>query len=129
MKTKGESRQPKSIGCPVEATLMVIGGRWKVLILRELMTGPKRFGQLHRALDGITQKMLTQQLREMERSGIVTRTVYPQIPPRVEYALTERGRSLRRVLAAMHRWALRHLDIQEKSPLPKRDPPAWKSPS
>lgn len=108
----------KDVDCPVEATLAVIGGRWKVLILRELMTGPKRFGQLHRALQGITQKMLTQQLREMERNGIVTRTVYPQVPPRVEYALTDLGKSLRTVLTAMHQWGVRHLDRNKEESSP-----------
>lgn len=122
-----ERGRKKDVECPVEATLTVIGGRWKVLILRELMTGPKRFGQLHRALAGITQKMLTQQLREMERNGILTRTVYPQIPPRVEYALTDLGKSLRPVLAAMHRWGVRHLDRQkEKSPAMIQEARAFK---
>jgi DNA-binding HxlR family transcriptional regulator len=76
----------------VETTLKVIGGRWKVLIIRELMLGVKRFGELQRALPGITQKMLTQQLREMEEDGIIHRQVYAQIPPKVEYSLTPLGR-------------------------------------
>ena len=95
--------------CPVEKTLMVIGGRWKVLILRELFNGTKRFGQLNRGLERISQKMLTQQLREMEKEGIVHRKVFPQIPPKVEYSLTPLGRSLEPVLDAMHAWGLKHL--------------------
>jgi DNA-binding HxlR family transcriptional regulator len=102
----------KKVICPVETTLKVIGGRWKVLILRELAKGVKRFGELHRALDGITQKMLTQQLREMEREGVILRTLYPQVPPKVEYSLTPLGESLKPVLAAMHEWGVKHLDAQ-----------------
>ncbi|MCA1993582.1 MAG: helix-turn-helix transcriptional regulator [Coleofasciculus sp. S288] len=96
--------------CAVERTLEVIGGRWKVLILRELFQGVKRFGQLHRALHGITQKMLTQQLREMEEDGIIHREVYLQVPPKVEYSLTPLGESLKPVIDAMHEWGIRHLD-------------------
>lgn len=96
--------------CAVERTLEVIGGRWKVLILRELFQEVKRFGQLHRALHGITQKMLTQQLREMEEDGIIHREVYLQVPPKVEYSLTPLGESLKPVIDAMHEWGIRHLD-------------------
>lgn len=96
--------------CPVERTLEVIGGRWKVLILRELFEEVKRFGQLHRALHGITQKMLTQQLRELEADGIVHREVYLQVPPKVEYSLTPLGESLKPILEAMHEWGVKHLD-------------------
>ncbi len=102
--------------CPVEITLRVIGGRWKVLILRELLMGTKRFGQLHRSLNGITQKMLTQQLREMEDDGIVHREVYLQVPPKVEYSLTELGASLHLVLDAMHQWGLKHKDAHPPAP-------------
>ncbi|KYC40432.1 HxlR family transcriptional regulator [Scytonema hofmannii PCC 7110] len=98
--------------CEVETTLKVIGGRWKVLIIRELMVGIKRFGELQRALDGITQKMLTQQLREMEEDGIIARKVYPQIPPKVEYSLTPLGESLQPILYAMHEWGVKHLSNQ-----------------
>ena len=94
--------------CAVETTLKVIGGRWKVLILRELLVGVQRFNQLHRSLPGITQKMLTQQLRELEEDGIIHRQVYPQVPPKVEYSLTPLGESLNPVLQAMHEWGLRH---------------------
>ena len=96
--------------CPVEATLEAIGGRWKVLILHELFSGTKRFGELHRNLHGITQKMLTQQLREMERDGLVHREVYMQVPPKVEYSLTALGRTLQPVLDAMHLWGKKYLE-------------------
>lgn len=96
--------------CSVEITLKVIGGRWKVLILRELFTGIKRFGELHRALHGITQKMLTQQLRELEQDGIINRNVYLQVPPKVEYSLTELGETLKPILDAMHEWGLMYLE-------------------
>lgn len=94
--------------CEVETTLKVIGGRWKVLIIRELITGVKRFGELQRGLPGITQKMLTQQLRELEEYGIIHREVYAQIPPKVEYSLTPMGESLKPILYAMHDWAVKH---------------------
>jgi DNA-binding HxlR family transcriptional regulator len=100
--------------CPVERTLEVIGGRWKVLILRELFPGVRRFCQLHRALSGITQKMLTQQLREMETDGIIHREVYLQVPPKVEYSLTPLGESLKPIIDSMHEWGIRHLDAQNK---------------
>ncbi len=100
--------------CPVERTLEVIGGRWKVLILRELFPGVKRFGQLHRALHGITQKMLTQQLREMEEDGIIHREVYLQVPPKVEYSLTSLGESLKPIIEAMHEWGVMHLDEKNR---------------
>jgi DNA-binding HxlR family transcriptional regulator len=96
--------------CHVETTLAVIGGRWKVLILEQLLGGTKRFNQLHRALAGITHKTLTQQLREMEADGIIDRKVYAQIPPKVEYSLTALGETLKPVLMAMHNWAARNGD-------------------
>ena len=92
--------------CPAELTLAVIGGRWKVLILYQLFQGVKRFSELQRALPRVTQKMLTQQLREMERNGIVQRTVYPQVPPKVEYRLTPRGETLKPVVQAMCKWGM-----------------------
>ncbi|MEO0803010.1 MAG: helix-turn-helix domain-containing protein [Cyanobacteria bacterium J06642_2] len=105
----------KSITCPVETTLHAIGGRWKALILGELMTGVRRFNQLHRALPEITQKMLTQQLRELEADGIVRREVYAQVPPKVEYSLTPLGKSLQPVLTVMHDWGVRHAaQMQQK---------------
>jgi len=90
--------------CPAEYTLTVIGGRWKVLILYQLFQGVQRFSELRRALPGVTQKMLTQQLRELERAGVVSRKVYPQVPPKVEYRLTPLGATLKPVVAAMCRW-------------------------
>ena len=96
--------------CPVKTTLKIIGGRWKVIIIHQLMDGTKRFSELKRAIDGITQKMLTQQLRELERDGVVERKVYPQVPPKVEYSLTHLGRSLKPILEAMHEWGVKHMN-------------------
>ena len=90
--------------CPAESTLEVIGGRWKILILYQLDGGPKRFSELKRSLPDVTQKMLTQQLRQMEAEGLVRRKVYPQVPPKVEYSLTPRGQSLRPIVDAMCKW-------------------------
>ena len=90
--------------CPVETTLLLIGDKWKVMILRDLRTGTKRFGALRRSIPAISQKMLTQQLRAMEADGLVHREVYAEVPPRVEYSLTETGESLRPVLDAMNVW-------------------------
>jgi DNA-binding HxlR family transcriptional regulator len=92
--------------CPAETTLKAISGRWKILILRELFEGVKRFGELQRSLVGITQKMLTEQLRELETDGIIHREVYPQIPPKVEYSLTELGQNLKPALEMMHDWGV-----------------------
>ena len=97
--------------CPVETTLHVISGRWKTVILFHLFDGTKRFSELLRSMSGITQKMLTQQLREMEKDGVVRRRVYPQVPPKVEYSLTPLGHSLRPVVEAMCRWGLRHNQV------------------
>ena len=90
--------------CPVETTLMLISNRWKVLILRDLMAGTRRFGELKRSVSGISQKVLTSNLRDMEEAGLLTRKVYAEVPPRVEYTLTETGRSLKPVLDAMVQW-------------------------
>jgi DNA-binding HxlR family transcriptional regulator len=94
----------KAVGCPVEATLAAIGGQWKVLVLHQLMGGTKRFGELTRALRGISARTLTKQLRELEADGIIRREVFPQIPPKVEYSLTAPGKKLKPVLYAMHVW-------------------------
>ncbi|NOY83800.1 MAG: helix-turn-helix transcriptional regulator [Nitrospirae bacterium] len=109
METKDVSGKPEKSTCPVEKTLKVIGGRWKVLILRELFKGTRRFGELQRGVKGITQKMLTQQLRELEADNIVHREVYRQIPPKVEYSLKSLGLSLEPVLEAMNTWGIVHL--------------------
>jgi DNA-binding HxlR family transcriptional regulator len=94
--------------CPAEFTLAMIGGRWKIPIIFHLLAGRIRFTELARALNGVTQKMLTQQLREMERNGLVERKVFAQVPPKVEYSLTELGMSLRPVVDAMCRWGDEH---------------------
>ena len=90
--------------CPVETTLMLIGDKWKVLILRDLMDGAKRFGQLKQSVGNVSQKVLTAQLRDMEAKGLLSRKVYAEVPPRVEYSLTELGRSLKPILDAMWTW-------------------------
>ncbi len=90
--------------CPVEITLMMLASKWKVLIIRELLTGTKRFGELKNAVGTITQKVLTSNLRDMEESGLVERKVFPEVPPRVEYTLTDIGYSLAVVLDSMAEW-------------------------
>nr|WP_315099734.1 helix-turn-helix domain-containing protein [uncultured Fretibacterium sp.] len=94
--------------CPIETTLTLISNRWKVLILWDLLDGVKRFGELKKLLGGVSQKVLTANLRQMEEAGLLTRTAYAEVPPRVEYALTETGRSLRPVLEAMLEWGTRY---------------------
>lgn len=90
--------------CPVETTLMLIGDKWKVLILRDLLPGTKRFGELKKSISSVSQKVLTAQLRDMEAKGLVSRKVYAEVPPRVEYSLTDLGRSLSPILKAMAEW-------------------------
>ena len=90
--------------CPVEMTLQLIGDKWKVLIIRDLLTGTKRFNELMRSVNGITQKVLTSHLRAMEQAGLITRKIYPQVPPKVEYTLTETGYSLKPILDSMVAW-------------------------
>ena len=90
--------------CPVETTLLLIGDKWKVLILRDLMPGTKRFGELKKSIGSVSQKVLTAQLRDMEDKGLVSRKVYAEVPPRVEYSLTELGKSLERILGALQGW-------------------------
>lgn len=90
--------------CPVETTLMLISDRWKVLIIRDLMSGTKRFGELKKSVGNITQKVLTSNLRSMEADGLLTREVFPEVPPRVEYTLTDTGYSLKTVIDAMKIW-------------------------
>ena len=97
--------------CPVETTLTLISDKWKVLILRDLMPGTTRFGELKKSIGTVTQKVLTAQLRQMEASGLLTRTVYAEVPPRVEYTLTDLGRSLRPVLDAMEAWGKAYQEI------------------
>lgn len=92
--------------CPVETTLSLISNRWKVLILRELFLGTRRFGELKKALNGISQKVLTENLKDMAEQGLISRRVYAEVPPRVEYSLTPLGESLRPVLRAMFDWGV-----------------------
>lgn len=96
--------------CPVETTLTLIGDKWKVLILRDLMPGTKRFGELKKSVGNVSQKVLTAQLRAMEASGLVNRKVYAEVPPRVEYSLTELGKSLKSILDAMYAWGKAYKD-------------------
>jgi DNA-binding HxlR family transcriptional regulator len=98
----------KAVSCPVEQTLEIIGGRWKVMVIHELLEGTRRFSELQRALVGVSHRTLTQQLRELEQCGIVRRQVFGEVPPKVEYSLTPLGRSMRPVLIAMHEWAVDH---------------------
>ncbi len=99
MKTKDELPD-----CPVATTVQLIGNKWKLLIIRNLLVRPWRFNELHKNLEGISQKVLTDSLRQMEADEIITRTVYPEVPPRVEYTLSELGESMRPILTAMQEW-------------------------
>lgn len=103
--------------CPVETTLTLIGDKWKVLILRDLLPGTKRFGELKKSIGNVSQKVLTAQLRAMEDSGLLTRTVYAEVPPRVEYSLTELGRSLQPILDAMQSWGEGYKTLVEQETL------------
>lgn len=94
--------------CPAESTVELIGGRWKIVILWYLFQDIKRFSELQRSLHGVTQKVLTQQLRNLERDGLVARTVYAQVPPKVEYSLIPLGISLKPIVEAMHQWGTAH---------------------
>lgn len=101
--------------CPVETTLMLIGDKWKVLILRDLMPGTKRFGELKKSIGSVSQKVLTAQLRDMEEKGLVNRHVYAEVPPRVEYSLTALGKSLGPILDAMRTWGEGYYKAQKAS--------------
>lgn len=103
----------KMSGCPVEVTVSLIENKWKVLIIRDLLSGAKRFGELKRSIDGISQKVLTSQLRDMEASGLIDRKVYAEVPPRVEYSLTDLGRSLSPTLMALKEWGESYLASME----------------
>jgi DNA-binding HxlR family transcriptional regulator len=102
-------RMDCSPGCAVEAALDVIGGKWKGVILHHLGEGTMRFGELRRTMPNVTQRMLTNQLRELEADGLIARKIYPEVPPRVEYSLTERGRSLKPVISALKSWGDTHV--------------------
>lgn len=99
MKTKDELPD-----CPVATTVSLIGSKWKLLIMRNLLARPWRFNELKKDLEGISQKVLTDSLRSMEADGIITRTVYPEVPPRVEYALSDLGESMRPIIMSMEAW-------------------------
>lgn len=99
MKTKDELPE-----CPVATTVSLIGSKWKLLIMRNLLVRPWRFNELKKSLEGISQKVLTDSLRSMEEDGIIIRTVYPEVPPRVEYALSELGESMRPIINSMESW-------------------------
>src|SRR5262245_26872471 len=114
----------KAVGCPVETTLAVIHGRWKVLVIHHLLDGVKRFSELHRALAGISHRTLTQQLRELERDRLIRRKVYREVPPKVEYSLTPLGESLHPVLMAMHEWGEAYARNVKKGRADKASPVA-----
>ena len=109
MKTKDELPE-----CPVATTVQLIGSKWKLLILRNLMVRPWRFNELRKSLEGISQKVLTDSLRSMEDDGIITRTVYPEVPPRVEYALSDIGESMRPIIKAMEEFGLQYKELVEQ---------------
>lgn len=96
--------------CDVATTVQIIGNKWKLLIMRNLLSRPWRFNELRKSLDGVSQKVLTDSLRQLESDGIILRTVYPEVPPRVEYSLTELGESMRSILSAMENWGKSYKD-------------------
>ncbi|WP_298772334.1 helix-turn-helix domain-containing protein [uncultured Shewanella sp.] len=99
-----------NLGCPVEATLNTIGGKWKGVILYHLLTKTHRFNELDRLMPSITQRMLTKQLRELEADNVILRKVYPEIPPKVEYSMTPYGQTLAPIINALHAWGIQHLE-------------------
>jgi DNA-binding HxlR family transcriptional regulator len=103
----------KEFHCPVEVSMEILSGKWKCLMLWHLNDGKKRYKELERIVPGVSQKMLTQQLKEMERDGLVVRTVYPEVPPRVEYSLTELGRTAFPILQLMHSWAVERVGVED----------------
>jgi DNA-binding HxlR family transcriptional regulator len=109
------TKNGKTYHCTVEAALDVIGGKWKPVILWALGDNVLRFNELQKGLPGVNSKMLTKQLRELEEDGIITRTVYPEVPPRVEYAITDFGRTLIPILQALCKWGAEYLGVDEKS--------------
>ncbi|HTJ13027.1 MAG TPA: helix-turn-helix domain-containing protein [Dinghuibacter sp.] len=103
------TRYHAATDCPITATIDVIGGKWKPILIYLLLEGPLRFGELHRIVPGIALKVLSRQLKELEEDGIVSRTVYAEVPPRVEYALTEKGESLREIMLQLSQWSSERL--------------------
>ncbi len=118
---KGDKKNPV---CSTTAALDILGGKWKVFILTQLVQGTRRFGELKKAIPAVTQKMLTQQLRELEEVGLVTRKVFPEVPPRVEYKLTAHGFTLEPVLKALYNWGSLHRDYLGLESLPNCRPNA-----
>ncbi len=108
MKTKEELP-----ACPVATTVQLVGSKWKLLILRNLLARPWRFNELRKNLEGISQKVLTDSLRSMEEDSIITRTVYPEVPPKVEYALSELGESMRPIIRAMEQWGIAYKESRQ----------------
>ncbi len=111
----------KEVSCPVETTLRIVGGRWKVLVLHELLEGVHRFNELDRKLTGISNRTLTRQLRELEADGVIHRKVYREVPPKVEYSLSTLGKTLEPVLLAMHDWGVGY---EQRQPKPEDSDPA-----
>ena len=120
--------QDNAILCPVTTALSVIGGKWKVIILWHLQGGVKRFGELQRLVQGISQKMLTQELRDLEESGLVRRKVYPVVPPKVEYSFTELGWSLKPVLEQLSTWGVHYRSLRVEGKVPMSVANASKAP-
>jgi len=120
MKKLGQERLAIGYSCPVEATVDIIGGKWKSVILFHLLPGKKRFGELQRLLPGVTQRMLTLQLRELEEDGIIYRHVYREVPPKVEYSLTDFGKSLQPILIQMRDWGQEYMQtlVEKKRRVP-----------
>ncbi len=109
-------KNKKEISCPVELTLSFIENKWRILIIRELLSGKKRFGELKKNLGNISQGVLTSNLRDMEKSGLVIRKIYPEVPPRVEYKLTTLGMTLEDILNSMKNWGISYKEILQKKP-------------
>ena len=116
MPTPRHSSFDCSPGCAVEATITLIHGKWKCVILYHLLDGTLRFNQLRRQIPGATQRVLTAQLRELETEGLVIRPIYPEIPPRVEYELSDLGRSLEAVLKSLGAWGTEHMELFNRTP-------------
>jgi DNA-binding HxlR family transcriptional regulator len=110
------TKNGKTFHCPVEAALDVIGGKWKPLILWALGDEVMRFGELQKALPGVNTKMLTKQLRELEQDGVIRRKIYPEVPPRVEYTITDFGKTLIPILEALCNWGAEYLGVDDASP-------------
>jgi DNA-binding HxlR family transcriptional regulator len=102
----------KKFSCPVQVAVEIIGGKWKIYIIYNLLSGTKRFGELKKLLPGITQKMLTQQLRELESDGIISRLIYPEVPPKVEYSITKLGMTLEFVFQSLCNWGEEYLNLK-----------------